>query len=117
MYEFLLFSRGDIIGDIETYKKTQPAEFINYIQQFSPLFDDEGDMIRPTRDMFTAGKTGDKLFKKFNKIYMWLNPTEFKPSPYKLEDLPKESISQKLKKLIKSQQIQEEELKAIKPKK
>jgi len=109
----------DILVDIETYKKTQPPEFINYIQQFSPLFDDEGDMIRPTREMFTAGKSGDKLFKKFFRIYMSLNPTEFIPvGPYKEEDLPKKSIIEKVtEKIKKASQIEEEELKRIKPKK
>jgi len=109
----------DILVDIETYKKTQPPEFINYIQQFSPLFDEEGEMIQPTREMFTAGKSGDKLFKKFNRIYMNLNPTEFIPlGPYKEEDLPKEGIIKTIKeKIKKSGQIKEEELKEIKPKK
>ena len=109
----------DILADIETYKTTQPPEFINYIQQFAPLFDEDGEMIAPTRDMFTAGKAGDKLFKKFNRIYMSLNPTEFIPlGPYKEEDLPKESIIKKIKeKIKKSGQIEEEELKRIKPKK
>ena len=108
----------DILADIETYKTTQPPEFINYIQQFAPLFDEDGEMIAPTRDMFTAGKAGDKLFKKFNRIYMSLNPTEFIPlGPYKEEDLPKESIIKKIKeKIKKSGQIEEEELKRIKPK-
>ena len=76
-------------------------------------------MIQPTREMFTAGKSGDKLFKKFNRIYMNLNPTEFIPlGPYKEEDLPKEGIIKTIKeKIKKSGQIKEEELKRIKPKK
>jgi len=112
----------DIIGDIETYKKTQPPEFINYIQQFSPLFDDEGDMIRPTRDMFTAGKSGDKLFKKFDKLWKSLNPQEA------YEELPSMGMSGQMdiiakgidtavKSYLESRQIKEEELKEIKPKK
>jgi hypothetical protein len=115
----------DILGDIETYKKTQPPEFINYIQQFSPLFDNEGDMLKPTRDMFAAGKIGDNLFKKFTKIYMALNPMEFTevmPGRYaeKGEYPPGnlvEDIKDLLKKLKESGQIKEEELKKIKPKK
>ena len=115
----------DILGDIETYKKTQPPEFINYIQQFSPLFDNEGDMIKPTREMFSAGKVGDKLFKKFNKIYMALNPMEFTeimPGRYAEKgDTPPgnlvEDIKNLLTKIKESGQIKEEELKKIKPKK
>jgi len=115
----------DILADIETYKKTQPPEFINYIQQFSPLFDNEGDMLKPTRDMFAAGKIGDNLFKKFTKIYMALNPMEFTevmPGRYaeKGEYPPGnlvEDIKDLLKKLKESGQIKEEELKKIKPKK
>ena len=109
----------DILADIETYKTTQPPEFINYIQQFAPLFDEDGEMIAPTREMFTAGKPGDKLFKKFNRIYMSLNPTEFIPlGSYKEEDLPKEGVIKTIKeKIKKSGQIEEEELKRIKPKK
>ena len=115
----------DILGDIETYKKTQPPEFINYIQQFSPLFDDEGDMIKPIRDMFSAGKVGDKLFKKFTKIYMALNPMEFTeimPGRYAEKgDYPPgnlvEDIKNLLTKIKESGQIKEEELKKIKPKK
>ena len=109
----------DILADIETYKTTQPPEFINYIQQFAPLFDEDGEMIAPTREMFTAGKAGDKLFKKFNRIYMSLNPTEFIPlGSYKEEDLPKEGVIKTIKeKIKKSGQIEEEELKRIKPKK
>ena len=112
----------DIIGDIETYKKTQPPEFINYIQQFSPLFDEEGDMIRPTRDMFTAGKSGDKLFKKFDRLWKNLNPQEA------YDELPNigfgsqmdtiaKGIDTAVKSYLDSRQIKEEELKRIKPKK
>ena len=112
----------DIIGDIETYKKTQPPEFINYIQQFSPLFDDEGDMIRPTRDMFTAGKAGDKLFKKFNKLWKNLNPEEAYEELPKLGtpgqmDIIAKGIDTAVKSYLESKQIKEEELKEIKPKK
>ena len=115
----------DILGDIETYKKTQPPEFINYIEQFSPLFDNEGDMIKPTREMFAAGKVGDKLFKKFTKIYMALNPMEFTeimPGRYTEKgDTPPgnlvEDIKNLLTKIKESGQIKEEELKKIKPKK
>jgi len=111
---------------LKLIKKTQPPEFINYIQQFSPLFDDEGDMIKPTREMFSAGKVGDKLFKKFNNIYMALNPeqfTEVMPGAYteKGKDYPPgnlvEDIKNLLTKIKESGQIKEEELKEIKPKK
>ena len=112
----------DIIGDIETYKKTQPPEFINYIQQFSPLFDEEGDMIKPTRDMFTSGKSGDKLFKKFDRLWKNLNPQEA------YDELPNigfgsqmdtiaKGIDTAVKSYLDSKQIKEEELKEIKPKK
>ena len=112
----------DIIGDIETYKKTQPAEFINYIQQFSPLFDDEGDMIRPTRDMFTAGKAGDKLFTKFDKLWKNLNPQEAYEELPKLGtsgqmDIIAKGIDTAVKSFLEKRQIKEEELKEIKPKK
>jgi hypothetical protein len=112
----------DIIADIETYKKTQPPEFINYIQQFSPLFDDEGDMIRPTRDMFTAGKSGDKLFKKFDKLWKSLNPQEAYEELPKLGtesqmDIIAKGIDTAVKSYLESRQIKEEELKEIKPKK
>tara|TARA_Y100001938_G_C8099930_1_gene440925 strand:+ start:2512 stop:3993 length:1482 start_codon:yes stop_codon:yes gene_type:complete len=112
----------DIIADIETYKKTQPPEFINYIQQFSPLFDDEGDMIRPTRDMFTAGKAGDKLFKKFDKLWKNLNPEEAYEELPKLGtpsqmDIIAKGIDTAVKSFLEKRQIKEEELKEIKPKK
>jgi hypothetical protein len=88
-----------------------------YIDQFAPLFDADGDMIKPTREMFTAGKAGDKLFKKFTRIYMGLNITEFIPvGPYKSEDVDQESILDKIKKLL-PKEISEEDLKKIKPKK
>ena len=112
----------DIIADIETYKKTQPPEFINYIQQFSPLFDDEGDMIRPTRDMFTAGKAGDKLFKKFDKLWKNLNPEEAYEELPKLGtpsqmDIIAKGIDTAVKSFLEKRKIKEEELKEIKPKK
>ena len=112
----------DIIGDIETYKKTQPPEFINYIQQFSPLFDDEGDMIRPTRDMFTAGKSGDKLFTKFDKLWKSLNPQEAYEELPSLGmsgqmDIIAKGIDTAVKSFLENRQIKEEELKEIKPKK
>ena len=112
----------DIIGDIETYKKTQPPEFINYIQQFSPLFDDDGDMIRPTRDMFTAGKAGDKLFTKFDKLWKNLNPQEAYEELPKLGtsgqmDIIAKGIDTAVKSFLEKRQIKEEELKEIKPKK
>ena len=112
----------DIIGDIETYKKTQPPEFINYVQQFSPLFDDEGDMIRPTRDMFTAGKSGDKLFTKFDKLWKSLNPQEAYEElpglgmPGQMDIIAK-GIDTAVKSFLENRQIKEEELKEIKPKK
>tara|TARA_Y100000310_G_scaffold145560_1_gene144897 strand:+ start:567 stop:2051 length:1485 start_codon:yes stop_codon:yes gene_type:complete len=112
----------DILADIETYKKTQPPEFINYIQQFSPLFDDEGDMIRPTRDMFTAGKAGDTLFKKFDKLWKNLNPEEAYEELPKLGtsgqfDIIAKGIDTAVKSFLEKRQIKEEELKEIKPKK
>ena len=112
----------DIIGDIETYKKTQPPEFINYVQQFSPLFDDEGDMIRPTRDMFTAGKSGDKLFTKFDKLWKSLNPQEAYEELPSLGmsgqmDIIAKGIDTAVKSFLENRQIKEEELKEIKPKK
>ena len=112
----------DIIGDIETYKKTQPPEFINYIQQFSPLFDDEGDMIRPTRDMFTAGKSGDNLFTKFDKLWKSLNPQEAYEELPSLGmsgqmDIIAKGIDTAVKSFLENRQIKEEELKEIKPKK
>ena len=112
----------DIIGDIETYKKTQPPEFINYIQQFSPLFDEEGDMIRPTRDMFTAGKSGDKLFTKFDKLWKSLNPQEAYEELPSLGmsgqmDIIAKGIDTAVKSFLENRQIKEEELKEIKPKK
>ena len=82
-------------------------------------------MIKPTREMFAAGKVGDKLFKKFTKIYMALNPMEFTeimPGRYAEKgDTPPgnlvEDIKNLLTKIKESGQIKEEELKKIKPKK
>ena len=107
----------DILDNKEQYIKSQPPEVMAYIDQFAPLFDEDGDMIKPTREMFTAGKSGDKLFKKFTRIYMGLNITEFIPvGPYKSEDVDQESILDKIKKLL-PKDISEEDLKKIKPKK
>jgi len=107
----------DILDNKEQYIKSQPPEVMAYIDQFAPLFDEDGDMIKPTREMFTAGKSGDKLFKKFTRIYMGLNITEFIPvGPYKSEDVDQESILDKIKKLL-PKNISEEDLKKIKPKK
>ena len=107
----------DILDNKEQYMKSQPPEVMAYIDQFAPLFDEDGDMIKPTREMFTAGKSGDKLFKKFTRIYMGLNITEFIPvGPYKSEDVDQESILDKIKKLL-PKDISEEDLKKIKPKK
>ena len=107
----------DILDNKEQYIKSQPPEVMAYIDQFAPLFDADGDMIKPTREMFTAGKSGDKLFKKFTRIYMGLNITEFIPvGPYKSEDVDQESILDKIKKLL-PKDISEEDLKKIKPKK
>jgi hypothetical protein len=107
----------DILDNKEQYIKSQPPEVMAYIDQFAPLFDADGDMIKPTREMFTAGKSGDKLFKKFTRIYMGLNITEFIPvGPYKSQDVDQESILDKIKKLL-PQDISEEDLKKIKPKK
>ena len=107
----------DILDNKEQYIKSQPPEVMAYIDQFAPLFDEDGDMIKPTREMFTAGKSGDKLFKKFTRIYMGLNITEFIPvGPYKSEDVDQESILDKIKKLLPTD-ISEEDLKKIKPKK
>ena len=107
----------DILDNKEQYIKSQAPEVMAYIDQFAPLFDADGDMIKPTREMFTAGKAGDKLFKKFTRIYMGLNITEFIPvGPYKSEDVDQESILDKIKKLL-PKEISEEDLKKIKPKK
>ena len=107
----------EILDNKEMYSKSQPPEVMAYINQFSPLFDEDGDMIKPTREMFTAGKAGDKLFKKFMRIYMGLNITEFIPvGPFKPEDVDQESILDKIKKLL-PQDVSEEDLKKIKPKK
>ena len=107
----------DILDNKEQYIKSQPPEVMAYIDQFAPLFDEDGDMIKPTREMFTAGKSGDKLFKKFTRIYMGLNITEFIPvGPYKSEDVDQESILDKIKKLL-PKDISEEDLKTIRPKK
>ena len=107
----------DILQDKEKYNVSQPPEVMAYIEQFSPLFDEDGEMTKPTREMFTAGKAGDKLFKKFMRIYMNLNITEFIPvGPFKESDLDKEPLLDKIKKLL-SQDITKEELKKIKPKK
>ena len=112
----------DILDNKEQYIKSQPPEVMAYIDQFAPLFDADGDMIKPTREMFTAGKAGDKLFKKFTRIYMGLNITEFIPvGPYKEEDIIKEPITDKIgqmvDKYLKTLNISEEDLKKIKPKK
>ena len=112
----------EILDNKEMYSKSQPPEVMAYIDQFSPLFDEDGDMIKPTREMFTAGKAGDKLFKKFMRIYMGLNITEFIPvGPYKKEDIIKEPITDKIgqmvDKYLKTLNISEEDLKKIKPKK
>ena len=112
----------DILDNKEQYIKSQPPEVMAYIDQFAPLFDADGDMIKPTREMFTAGKSGDKLFKKFTRIYMGLNITEFIPvGPYKEEDIIKEPITDKIgqmvDKYLKTLNISEEDLKKIKPKK
>jgi len=107
----------EILQNKEEYSKTQPPEVMEYINQFAPLFDEDGEMLRPTREMFAAGKIGDKLFKKFMRIYMGLNFTEFLPvGPYKKEDVDQEPLMDKLKKLIQFE-ISEQELKKIKPKK
>ena len=107
----------EILQNKEQYAKSQPPEVMEYIDQFAPLFDEDGEMIRPTRDMFAPGKVGDKLFKKFMRIYMGLNFTEFLPvGPYKKEDVDQEPLMDKIKKLIQFE-ISESELKKIKPKK
>jgi len=112
----------DILDNKEQYIKSQPPEVMAYIDQFAPLFDADGDMIKPTREMFMAGKSGDRLFKKFTRIYMGLNITEFIPvGPYKEEDIIKEPITDKIgqmvDKYLKTLNISEEDLKRIKPKK
>ena len=107
----------EILQNKEQYAKSQPPEVMEYIDQFAPLFDADGEMIRPTRDMFAPGKVGDKLFKKFMRIYMGLNITEFIPvGPYKKEDVDQEPLMDRIKKLIQFE-ISESELKKIKPKK
>ena len=107
----------DILDNKEQYIKSQPPEVMAYIDQFAPLFDADGDMIKPTREMFTAGKAGDKLFKKFMRVYMNLNITEFIPvGPFKESDLDKEPLLDKIKKLVVPD-ITDKDLKKIKPKK
>ena len=123
----------DILQNKEQYSKSQPPEVMAYIDQFSPLFDEEGDMIEPTREMFYTGKGGDKLFKKFKNMYMRLNPSEFtefmpgifsegpktgfegygKPGEVK-EDL--NTLLTKIKNLV-NPPIKEKDLKTIRPKK
>ena len=43
---------GDIMTNMEIYENTLPTELIQYVKQFSPLFDKTGKMIQPSRDMF-----------------------------------------------------------------
>lgn len=106
----------DILQDKAKYRTSQPPEVMSYIEQFSPLFDGEGEMLKPTREMFTAGKAGDKLFKKFMRIYMNLNITEFIPvGPFKESEVSDVSLLDKIKKLL-SQDITKEDLKNLKSK-
>jgi len=100
----------EILQNKEQYAKSQPPEVMEYIDQFAPLFDADGEMIEPTRDMFTAGKVGDKLFKKFTRIYRAMNIGDYIPQP------DTEPLMDKIKKLIQFE-ISESELKKIKPKK
>ena len=79
-------------------------------------------MIRPTRDMFTAGKAGDKLFTKFDKLWKNLNPQEAYEELPKLGtsgqmDIIAKGIDTAVKSFLEKRQIKEEELKEIKPKK
>jgi len=79
-------------------------------------------MIRPTRDMLTAGRSGDKLFKKFDKLWKNLNPREAYeelPSlgmPGQMDIIAKGNDTA-VKSFLEKRQIKEEELKEIKPKK
>ena len=100
----------EILQNKEQYANSQPPEVMQYIDQFAPLFDADGEMIEPTRDMFTAGKVGDKLFKKFTRIYRAMNIGDYIPQP------DQEPLMDKIKKLIQFE-ISEKELKKIKPKK
>ena len=79
-------------------------------------------MIRPTRDMFTAGKAGDKLFTKFDRLWKNLNPQEAYEELPKLGtpgqmDIIAKGIDTAVKSFLEKRQIKEEELKEIKPKK
>jgi hypothetical protein len=67
----------DILADVETYSKTQPPEVIEYVNKFAQFFDENNQMIEPTRDMFPKGKKGDKLFKQLTRMYMALTPENF----------------------------------------
>ena len=100
----------EILQNKEQYANSQPPEVMQYIDQFAPLFDADGEMIEPTRDMFIAGKVGDKLFKKFTRIYRAMNIGDYIPQP------DQEPLMDKIKKLIQFE-ISESELKKIKPKK
>ena len=105
---------GDIMTNMEIYENTLPTELIQYVKQFSPLFDKTGKMIQPSRDMFVEGEAGDGLYRKFMAMYMNLNPEDYVAvGPGQVIDIkiPKKTKPGKVK---KKEFISKEETKGIK---
>ena len=66
----------EILIDSPESVKLLPIEAQNYVNQIKSKLFVDGEMIKPTREMFEDGAAGDKAFRDFLGIYNFLNIEE-----------------------------------------
>ena len=66
----------EVLIDSPESVKLLPIEAQNYVNQIKSKLFVDGEMIKPTREMFEDGAAGDKAFRDFLGIYNFLNIEE-----------------------------------------
>ncbi len=66
----------NLFMNYEVNKKALPQEVLDFVEPFRQYFNEDGIMVKPTREMFPEGIGGDQMFNKFNIIFRALMPQD-----------------------------------------